>query len=73
VTRKSQHWKPVTYRIGGADSHILVHKGDSRYSRWYVIDDSGPKWKYLSEGFDRDTAAFAEANMILREMRNKAE
>jgi hypothetical protein len=71
MTTKSQLWRAISYRTSNG---LLVHKGSSRYARWYVIDDSGPRWRYLTKGVDSREAAFAQAaglpGIIITEEKN---
>ena len=65
MTQKHEQWKSISYRLRFDDgTSLLVHKGSSRYSRWYVVDDSGQDWKYLSQGVNTKEAAFVEARQI---------
>lgn len=52
MTRKSQQFKKIIRKLTWPDgTMLLVHKGDSKYSRWYVRGDSG---KYLSGGMSSE-------------------
>ena len=71
MTRRSQLFRKVTYELRWDDGTVLlVHKGDSKYSRWYVLDPSG---EYLSGGLSSEEAARGEAARIHAAMGNKAD
>jgi hypothetical protein len=48
---------------------LIVKKGSDRYSCRYVVDENG---KYLSKGYDSQTAAAADASGIARRIRAEA-
>jgi hypothetical protein len=58
-------WCPCNSGTGQVAVTLTVPKGSNRYSRWYVLDESG---KYLSKGFDSQLAVTAAAGQIAREL-----
>jgi len=63
MTRKDQQWKTITYRTTIDGVTYLVHKGASRYARWYVLD-ADRKHFPGQKGVDSMEAAFSLARII---------
>lgn len=65
TSAKRDQFRFIRLRYTFGDVTLIVQKGSNKYNRWYVLDESG---KYLSKGFDSQTAAVAAAGSIARTM-----
>ena len=70
MTRKSQIWKAIRYKLEFDGVTYYVQKGSSRYARWYVLDADGKYITKAADGLNSQEAAFGSARIIHERRKN---